>query len=160
MENAIKKQKLPEWLQKIKEGNEFNKARAKYYPYNEIYLEKPAGVGGKGKYVKLDSYDLVKGEIVSRKYTQFSEITEQTGLNYLKELKNKYPPKTKIANVPSSQKLIDDLKLIGDKLELQGEMILEVPVQKGKIPQSIINEANRYRILIRDINGKIYNNPY
>ncbi|MFK8299034.1 hypothetical protein ACI76O_11660, partial [Capnocytophaga cynodegmi] len=86
MENAAKKQKLPEWLQKIKEGSEFNKARAKHYPYNEIYLEKPEGVGGKGKYVILDSYDPAKGEIISRKYTQFSEITEETGLNYLREL--------------------------------------------------------------------------
>ena len=94
---------------------------------------------------------------MSRKYTQFAEITEQTGINYLKELKTKYPPKTQIAKVPSSQNLINDLKRQGKKLELEGEMILEIPVQNAPIPQSVLDYANKNLIKIRDINGKIYN---
>ena len=53
----------------------FNKARAKFYPYNEVYLEAPKkainlpeGYPTKHQYVRLDSYNPHTGEIVSRKY--------------------------------------------------------------------------------------------
>ena len=69
----------------------FNKERAKFYPFNEVYLEAPkkeTKVAGdspaKHKYVRLDSY-VPNKEIVSRKYTQLSvmskEITIQGQLN-------------------------------------------------------------------------------
>jgi hypothetical protein len=35
-------------------------------------------------------------------------------------------------------------------------MILEVPVQEGLVPQSILDAANRLGIVIRDINGTVY----
>ena len=61
----------------------FNKARAKFYLYNEVYLEAPkkeTKVAGdspaKQKYVRLDSY-VPNKEIVSRKYTQLSEVSEE-----------------------------------------------------------------------------------
>ena len=62
----------------------FNKARAKFYPYNEVYLEAlkkainlPEGSPTKHQYVRLDSYNPHTGEIVSRKYTQLSEVSSK-----------------------------------------------------------------------------------
>ena len=56
----------------------FNKARAKFYPYNGVYLEAPKkainlpeGSPTKHQYVRLDSYNPHTGEIVSRKYNQY-----------------------------------------------------------------------------------------
>ena len=36
-------------------------------------------------------------------------------------------------------------------------LILEIPEQKGAIPQSVIDYANSKGIIIRDVNGKEYN---
>ena len=65
----------------------FNKARAKFYPYNEVYLEAPKkainlpeGAPTKHQYVRLDSYNPHTGEIVSRKYTQLNEVSEETAI--------------------------------------------------------------------------------
>ena len=143
----------------------FNKARAKFYPYNEVYLEAPKkainlpeGSPTKHQYVRLDSYNPHTGEIVSRKYTQLSEVSEETAIRYLKELSDKYAPGSIIADVPSNRtgvnKGIFELNQ-GDKLK--GQMILEVPVQKKPIPQNVINYADKLRIKIRNTNNKLYN---
>ena len=143
----------------------FNKARAKFYPYNEVYLEAPKkainlpeGAPTKHQYVRLDSYNPHTGEIVSRKYTQLSEVSEETAIRYLKELSDKYAPGSIIADVPSNRtgvnKGIFELNQ-GDKLK--GQMILEVPVQGKVVPKRVIDYANKHYIKIRDINGKIYN---
>ncbi len=134
----------PDWLRRMDKGNEFNKAQANRYPYNEIYIENP-----KGGYYRVDSYDPKAGEIISRKFTQFSEITEATGIGYLKEFALHYPPGMKIANVPTSG------NLVGQKL--RGQMILEIPKQINPIPKAIIDIANKLSIIIRDSKGKLYN---
>jgi len=36
-------------------------------------------------------------------------------------------------------------------------MILEVPVQEAKIPPNVLKYAKKNNIIIRDVNGKIYN---
>ena len=142
----------------------FNKARAKFYPYNEVYLEAPKkainlpeGAPTKHQYVRLDSYNPHTGEIVSRKYTQLSEVSDETAIRYLKELSDKYAPGSVIADVPSNRtgvnKGIFELNQ-GDKLK--GQMILEVPVQKKSVRESILKYARDNNIQIRDINGKIY----
>ena len=142
----------------------FNKARAKFYPYNEVYLEAPnkainlpEGSPTKHQYVRLDSYNPHTGEIVSRKYTQLSEVSEETAIRYLKELSDKYAPGSVIADVPSNRtgvnKGIFELNQ-GDKLK--GQMILEVPVQKKLVPESILKYAREKKIQIRDINGNVY----
>ena len=142
----------------------FNKARAKFYPFNEVYLEAPKkatnlpeGSPIKHQYVRLDSYNPHTGEIVSRKYTQLSEVSEETAIRYLKELSDKYAPGSIIADVPSNRtgvnKGIFELNQ-GDKLK--GQMILEVPVQKKSVRESILKYARDNNIQIRDINGKIY----
>ena len=143
----------------------FNKARAKFYPYNEVYLEAPKkatnlpeGAPIKHQYVRLDSYNPHTGEIVSRKYTQLSEVSEETAIRYLKELSDKYAPGTKIADVPSniSGANAGIFKANNGKV-LDGQMILEVPVQKKPIPQNVINYADKLRIKIRNTNNKLYN---
>ena len=143
----------------------FNKARAKFYPFNEVYLEAPnkainlpEGSPTKHQYVRLDSYNPHTGEIVSRKYTQLSEVSEETAIRYLKELSDKYAPETKIADVPSniSGANAGIFKANNGKV-LDGQMILEVPIQDKVVPKKVIDYANKHYIKIRDINGKIYN---
>ena len=112
----------------------------------------------KHKYVRLDSYDPQKGEIVSRKKTQLGEVSEETAIRYLKELEDKYPSGSIIADVPSnnigSSKKIFELN--GENV-LRGQMILEVPVQKkAEIPPNVLDYAKKKAIIIRDVNGKIY----
>ena len=54
----------------------------------------------KHKYGRVDPYDPHIGEIVSRKYTQLSEVSEETAIRYPKELKDKYSPGSIIAEMP------------------------------------------------------------
>jgi hypothetical protein len=144
----------PAWLQKIFDGNEFNRIRSSSYPNNEIYLVNP---NDPSKYVRLDSYIDGK-EIVSRKYTQFFDIQESTGIKYIQELKDKYPSGVaKIADVPSNKIGGANSALQGQiGQSINGKMILEIPVQTNSIPQSVISEANKWGIKIRDVQGKIY----
>ena len=134
----------PEWLRRLDEGNAFNRSQAHRYPHNEVYVNKPSGSG----YYRVDSYNPRSGEIVSRKFTQFSDIQESTGIGYVNEFTRKYSPGTTIADVPSSGSLAGQ--------RLQGQMILEVPVQTRPIPQGVLDAANDAGVIIRDINGRIY----
>ena len=142
----------------------FNKARAKFYPYNEVYLEAPKkainlpeGAPTKHRYVRLDSYNPHTGEIVSRKYTQLSEVSEETAIRYLKELLDKYAPGSIIADVPSNRTGVNKgIFEVNQGNDLKGEMILEVPVQKKSVPKSILKYARVKKIQIRDINGNLY----
>ena len=142
----------------------FNKARAKFYPYNEVYLEAPnkainlpEGSPTKHQYVRLDSYNPHTGEIVSRKYTQLSEVSEKTAIRYLKELSDKYAPGSIIADVPSNRTGVNKgiFDVNGDNV-LRGKMILEVPVQRKSVRESILKYARDNNIQIRDINGNVY----
>ena len=154
-----------EWFKRIREGIAFNKERAEFYPFNEVYLEAPkkgkkvAGESpAKHKYVRLDSYDPQLGEIVSRKKTQLGDVSEETAIRYLKELEDKYAPGSVIADVPSNNIGSNEkiFELNGDNV-LRGKMILEVPVQEAKIPPNVLKYAKKNNIIIRDVNGKIYN---
>jgi len=142
----------------------FNKARAKFYPFNEVYLEAPKKATklaedspAKHKYVRLDSY-VPNKEIVSRKYTQFDEVSEETAIRYPKELKDKYSPGSIIADVPStiSKTNVGIFKANNGNV-LKGQMILEMPKQEAEIPPNVLKYATDHRIKIRDIKGKYYN---
>lgn len=134
-----------------------------FYPFNEVYLEAPkkatklAGDSpAKHKYVRLDSY-VPNTEIVSRKYTQFDEVSEETAIRYLKELSNKYSPGSIIADVPSNKTgLNKDIFKANNGNILKGQMILEVPVQKADIPPNVLEFAKKNDIIIRDVNKKNY----
>ncbi|GMR66795.1 MULTISPECIES: WXG100 family type VII secretion target [Bacillus] len=146
-EATPKKKSVPDWLKERWEaGNNFNKENRPRYPYNEVELEVKE-VGGK-KYV-VDSYAHNK-EIVSRKFTQLSEVQEKTAKSYLNEITKKYPSGSKISNGPFNPNALKGGRL-------KGELILEVPVQNKPIPQTILDEATKNRIIIRDIKGKVYN---
>ena len=112
----------------------------------------------KRKYVRLDSY-VPNKEIVSRKYTQFDEVSEETAIRYLKELEEKYSPGSIIADVPSNiSKANDGIFKANKGNVLNGQMILEVPVQKkADIPPNVLEYAKKNDIVIRDVNRKIYN---
>jgi hypothetical protein len=131
-------------LQRLDAGNEFNKVQSKNYPNNEVYIQRPDGNG----YDRVDSYNPIKGEIVSRKLTQLSEVSEATAKSYISEAITKYPGGATIAKVPSSG------SLGGQKL--QGTVILEVPPQNGVIPKAILDSANKAGVLIGDTNGEVY----
>jgi len=96
---------------------------------------------------------------VSRKYTQFDEVSEEPAIRYLKELEEKYAPGSIIADVPSNKTGVNRgifKKSKGNILD--GQMILEVPVQKkADIPPNVLDYAKKNDIIIRDVNGKIYN---
>jgi RHS repeat-associated protein len=147
----------PEWLQRIIEGIYFNRLQYFSYQYRELYVEY---AGSKSGYAILDFY--IPGlEIGSRKNTQFSEITIETGIQYLRELVTKYPKGARIADVPTSGEQTGGLpsakSLAGAKLE--GRHVLEVPRQISPIPPEVLDEANRLGITIRDVYGHEYNKP-
>lgn len=135
----------PEWLRRLELGNEFNVERRPFYEFGEVYVEKPGG-----GYYRVDSYDTIKEEIVSRKYTQLGEVQEKTAARYLQEIDDKYAPGTPIADVPSTHDVLRGTRLDGMK-------VLEVPPQHGALPQSIIDLADKLDIVIRDTNGHVYN---
>lgn len=137
---------LPEWLKRIEKGNYFNFIRESFYKrnggFNEVVLD---------SFKRLDSYIPGK-EIVSRKFTQMANVTEKTAKNYIDEMVKKYKPGTKIRN---TKRNTDAIAQGGKKLK--GEMILEVPVQKSNIPQSILDYATKNKVKLRDIKGNILN---
>jgi hypothetical protein len=134
-----------EFMRKVIAGNRFNYFLNPRYDYNEIALV----TGNKSRF-RLDSY--TPGEaIVSRKLTQFGEITEDTAKRYIDEFLDKYPEHTVIAPTRKN----DALGISGQ--ELEGPMILEVPPQAGgTIPPGIAEYAFENNIRIRDLNGHYY----
>ena len=116
-------------------GNAFNNTAIdnEWYPYNEVHL-----TNGK----RLDSYDPVKKEIISRKATDLDMIDVKTFEQYLKELGDKYPAGAKIRS--------DKYPKI-DGQHLQGKQILEIPASNQTFEK--IDEykaiANRYKVEIR-----------
>lgn len=95
---------------------------------------------------------------MSRKYTQFDEVSEETAIRYLKELEEKYAPGSIIADVPSNKTGVNrGIFKVNQGRDLKGQMILEAPVQKADIPPNVLEYANSHRIKIRDIKDKYYN---
>ena len=95
---------------------------------------------------------------MSRKYTQFDEVSEETAIRYLKELEDKYPPGSIIADVPSNKTGVNrEIFKVNQGRDLKGQMILEVPVQEADIPPNVLKYANDHNIKIRDIKDKYYN---
>lgn len=130
----------------VQKGREFNVKMSEKYQYNEIILEN-------GK--RLDSY-VPRQEIISRKYTQLSEIKESTAKLYLNELVEKYAPETRIAEV-TSNKTGNNAGILSFGNELRGQMVLEVPVQNKPVPKSILDYASSKQIIIKDELGNYLN---
>ncbi|WDD96754.1 RHS repeat-associated core domain-containing protein [Thalassomonas actiniarum] len=136
---------MPDFLkERFEAGNEFNRANRGRYPYNEVEV-----IDSKGKKFRVDSYDDVKAEIVSRKFSQLSKIKPETGISYLQELARKYPSGATISDSTFNSKVLRGQRLTGD-------LILEIPVQHHSIHTKVLDYANNNGILIRDVNGVIY----
>ena len=90
--------------------------------------------------------------------TQLYKVSDETAIRYLKELEDKYAPGTIIADVPSNKTGVNrDIFEVNQGRDLKGQMILEVPVQEAKISPKVLEYAKKNAIIIRDVNGKIYN---
>lgn len=85
-------------------------------------------------------------------------MSEETAIRYLKELEDKYPPGSIIADVPSN-KIGANSEIFKDNKGnvLKGQMILEVPEQKAKIWPNVLDYAKKHYIKIRDVKDKYYN---
>jgi hypothetical protein len=132
----------PHIREQIEAGNAFNRERRPFYANNEVRLDNNKVV---------DSYTPGR-EIVERKFTQLGRVQPQTAIRYLRSLGQKYPEGRTIADTPANK--LNNPGLIGQRLE--GEHILEVPVQQDPIPPDIINESHELGVTIRDVNGKRY----
>jgi hypothetical protein len=131
-------------------GREFDVLQGQKYPANQVPIRDRAG-----KLRRLDSYDPVKGEIISRKSLeasngQLADVDVDTAIGHFQEFPLKYRSGATIADVPSARKV----GLAGQVLK--GQYVLEVPVQRYPIPDNILREAANRGVLIRDINGKVY----
>ena len=117
--------------------------------HHEVYVMCARCPSGSGR---LDTYDERNREIISRKYAQLWAVNERTAKRYIDELATKYRPGTMIADVPSSRR-----RGLNNK-DLRGQMFLEVPVQRGRVPQRILDYARSLepRVIIRDIDGLEY----
>lgn len=122
------------WRRRMAEGDQFNYQNHHRYPQNEVTLANDK---------RLDSYD-PGDSIVSRKNTQLDGVKPETAKSYIDEILSKYPPGTKIK---------------GSSDTLQGDLVLEVPVQNGVVPPAIIDHANSKipPVVIRDVLGNEYN---
>lgn len=107
------------------------------------------GVNGQVVYNRVDGY--IPGvEIIELKPSlQLTDVSQARSA--MRQLSGQYGPGTQIADVPSNQ----TNGIAGGNLD--GDLVLEVPVQDGPIPQSVIDEADRLNITIRDAEGNILN---
>ncbi len=145
-----KKFTWPELQALWKRGNDFNAKRKFDYPYSEVWLEHPTKVypvghknAGKPRRYRLDSFDNVgDGKIVSRKATSLSEIQESTFENYLKELKDKYPDGSRIANSDIGK-------------TLKGKHYLEIPDTN----KAFYEASERFKQLAKDYDVTIVFKP-
>ncbi len=133
LKERLSRDGLEPWEERVARGQEFNYQNHHRYPHNEVRL-------ANGK--RLDSY--VPGElIVSGKYTQLGSIRPETAKSYIDEILRKYPPGMPIKG--------------GGRID--GDLVLEVPVQDGHVPQVILDHANGKEppVSIIDVLGNRYN---
>jgi hypothetical protein len=142
-------------MEEAKIGREFDEKQRKKYPANEVSI---FDKGGKRR--RLDSYDVAKGEIISRKSLpasngQIAFVDEFTMINHFQEFALKYPSGGTIADIPSTRSMVVGGKPLAGQT-LTGKYVLEVPPQKYAIPQRIKEEAAKRGITIRDNKGRVY----
>ena len=140
-----------DFFRRVAAGRAFDAQRARFYDFNQIYINKPSGKPG---YWVMDSYlprqnGVFEPGPVSRKATQLADIDPRTAIAYLKEAKAKYPPGAIFAKVDSTDEVLAGRPA-------SGQLFLEVPVQSRPIPQEILAAARSLSITIRDVTGRKY----
>lgn len=137
-------------LAEARAGTEFNRQRKAAYHADEVQITDKAG-----RRNRLDNYDPVKGEIVSRKLLvtqqgQIAFIPLLDMIGHFQEFALKYPKGARIDPTRRAKKL----GIAGKTL--QGQYILEVPVQRYPVPEAVLREAAARGITIRDTAGLEY----
>jgi hypothetical protein len=125
--------------------------------YARLFFIKAYGYSFGSNLIRIKKEHLCSRKGVCYGRTQLSEISEKTAIGYLKELSEKYSPGSVIADVPSNR--VGANAGIFEENEgniLKGQMILEVPVQKEPVPESVLRYAAKEKIKIRDTEGTIY----
>lgn len=136
---------LPDWLrERFRAGEEFNRVNRPRYAFNEVEV-----ADATGRVFRVDSYDPVAREIVSRRLTQLDGVTERSAISYFQEFTRKYPEGATITHSPFNPAILRGQRL-------QGDLIFEVPVQTGPIPRAVIQAAAQRGIRIRDVLGTVY----
>ena len=140
--------KAGNWKDRVRQGRDFDTARRGVYGYDQVDIRNPSGSGKR----RVDSINMVRGteQIISRKHTQFSGIKESTAVGYIDEIERKYAPGSVIADTPRNR----ELGIVGQRIS--GPKVLEIPVQRKPIPPSILDYATKHKVIIRDVNGKVY----
>jgi hypothetical protein len=174
--STAKKTSMPDWLRKrFEAGNKFDDEMAEIFDrnYRQILNKDPAlardpeklaeelrkqvrhelGVTTEGKYYRLDTL-LSKGpsgspEIISRKFTQISDIQPDTAKGYVNELLRKYQPGSEIVN---------PAKGTPTKIPDNAVQVLQIPVQKLNVTDPKMKEFLVYAkgkgVIVRDASGK------
>jgi hypothetical protein len=174
--NAARKSSMPDWLRKrFEAGNKFDDEMAEIFDrnYRQLLEQNPSlakdpekleealrqqvrhevGVTTDGKYYRLDTL-LAKGpsgfpEIVSRKFTQISEIKPETAKGYVDELLRKYKPGSTINN---------PAKGTPSKIPDDAIQVMQIPAQKVDVSDPKLKEflqyAKRKGVIVRDEAGK------
>lgn len=141
-------------------GNAFNaQRRGLGTQLSEIELG-PRGVRGP----RVDAWDPITGEIISRKYTQLADLTPRAATAYLEELAAKYPPGSPVKITPTVRRKAEqagiDPDTLPDTLAADSDLILEVPPQDvDRLPQAVIDRADELNITIRDTDGIVLAGP-
>ncbi len=130
-------------------GSAFDVLRAAYYRsrngYDQVKLSN-------GK--RLDSY-IPNSEIVSRKWKQYFLNGRADFIEDLNELVSKYaPPNIVVGGSPADKKRGLDA-LIQTNHQVEGALILEIPVQKTPIPSAWLEDARTRGVMIRDVAGNV-----
>jgi hypothetical protein len=149
------------FLHRLFEGSKFNWENYHRYEFREVLLGRLTDPGPPpvyGERFRVDSYN-PGDEVVSRKLTQLGEVQPRTAIGYVDEILRKYNPES-----PDLQILGTDANraqfgnraadLVGSGLD--GQMVLEVPVQTHPIPIDVLEYADRKGVLIRDVTGTEY----
>ncbi|MFF5626905.1 hypothetical protein [Microbacterium sp. LWH10-1.2] len=143
-----------DWVRRMWEGEIFNIENHHRYPVNELHVTRP----GDGNYNRIDSF-IPDQEVVSRKNTQLSGIEPSTANSYLNELVNKYGLRRDdivIADTPSNRRDLENAGYDPDDYigePLNGQQVLEVPVQKEWPSLDFLLRAEDKRVAIRDATG-------
>lgn len=132
----------------VARGNKFNEAARK--AQTDKYHEVTVKVGDKT--YRLDTYDPVNKEIISRKATDLDKIDEATYRGYLEEIQKKYAVGTEI----TSHKMDTERKNVDEQEKhayyyLEGSYVLEIPASNQNLENIdyYIKIAEEYGVTLR-----------
>lgn len=149
-------------------GDIFNHENYHRYEAKEVILERidPETMDpivnpetGRPRRPVLDSYN-PGDEVIFRRQTQLGTggVQPSTAIRYISEAANHYGPNRPdiiIADTPSTRAQLGHIPgAIGNPLE--GRLVFEVPEQRYPIPQEVLEHAAARRVIIRDVNGRVY----